>query len=243
MRFFIVAPILAVGCSTSADPSGLDPGASTGDSHHGAPEGASSEPSSSAQDPKPSLPHDGAVDASTPVALDAGAEAGSDAAPPRGKNELLWIDADVTFQTNPYPPVPASFPPSSWYSPVDYYGGKIEVRLEVSKKADATPAWIELCMWQGMLGAPTHTCLHCLPEFTSTGTYTCEMSPSQGLNAASVDFHDPFVAMQHRAKDGAGGVRGRDLTAYPTSLPIVTHYTVVLVPKGATFSGWAAYAH
>ena len=130
--------------------------------------------------------------------------------------------------------------PHNWFDDngVDYYDGKVEFRVNVTAKADATPVWHELCHWQNALGDAAHVCLHCLALYTKPGEYTCETTAAQ--QGGPVDYHKPFVAVQNRVKDGTSG-RGTDLTTQKKGLPIDYHYTVVIVPKGQAFSGWASY--
>jgi hypothetical protein len=110
--------------------------------------------------------------------------------------------------------------------------------VTVTAKADTTPVWHELCQWQNALGDAAHVCLHCLALYTKPGEYTCETTAAE--QGGPVDYHKPFVAAQNRVKDGSAG-RGTDLATLNKGLPIDYHYTVVIVPKGQTFSGWASY--
>jgi hypothetical protein len=183
---------------------------------------AGTEESSDAASP---APESGSVDTATP-AVDHG-------------NEYLWIDQTYHWAQNADPNI-GNTGPNNWYDAkgIDYYDGKVEFRVTVTSKADATPVWHELCQWQNALGDAAHVCLHCLALYTKTGEYTCETSaPEQG---GPVDYHKPFVAVQNRVKDGTSG-RGTDLTTENKGLPIDYHYTVVIVPKGISFSGWSSY--
>jgi hypothetical protein len=73
-------------------------------------------------------------------------------------------------------------------------------------------------------------------NITKTGNYECT-TPS---DIGGYDLHKPIVALQHRLKLGPG--RGADIigTKNP-ALPITAHYTIVIVPAGAKFSGWDKY--
>jgi hypothetical protein len=153
-------------------------------------------------------------------------------------SDWIWFDDDVNFTQQNAGQSPDKMPPNNWKAPIDYYDGEVEVRLDVKSKEDTTPVWLELCMWTGSLGASTHTCFHCLDLFTTPGLYTCSLTPNS--QAGLADFTMPFAAMQHRSKDGTNG-RGTDLQNEMKGLPIDTHYTIILVPKGDTFSGWDAY--
>ncbi len=166
---------------------------------------------------------------------------GSDTGPipvEHGK-EYLWIDQTFHWTQNADANV-ANLGPHNWYADngVDYYHGKIEFRVTVTAKADATPVWHELCQWQNSLGDADHVCLHCLALYTKTGEYTCETTAA--AQGGPPDYHNPFVAVQNRVKDGTSG-RGTDLTTENKGLPIDYHYTVVIVPAGQTFSGWDGY--
>jgi hypothetical protein len=184
-------------------------------------------------------------DAGSATATEAGeiaqeSGAGDAAAPPanHGK-EYVWIDQTFHW-TNTTDTNVANHGPNNWYDDngIDYYDGKVEFRVTVTAKADATPVWHELCHWQNALGDAAHVCLHCLALYTKTGEYTCETTAA--AQGGPVDYHKPFVAVQNRVKDGSAG-RGTDLATLNKGLPIDYHYTVVIVPKGATFSGWASY--
>ena len=48
------------------------------------------------------------------------------------------------------------------------------------------------------------------------------------------------TSLMNRVKDGTSG-RGTDLTTENKGLPIDYRYSVVIVPKGQAFSGWASY--
>lgn len=154
-------------------------------------------------------------------------------------DEYVWIDQDFRWDATTSTNV-ADTGPTNWYDDEgrDYYHGKIEFRVTVTSKADATPIWHELCHWQKELGDPAHVCLHCLPLYSAPGEYTCETTAAQ--QGGPVDYHQPFVAVQNRVKDGRTG-RGKDLATLGLGLPIDYHYTVVLVPAGQPFSGWEEY--
>jgi hypothetical protein len=172
------------------------------------------------------------------ITKESGAGDVAPAAVDHGK-EYVWIDQTFHF-TQATDTNVANHGPTNWYDDngVDFYDGKVEFRVTVTAKADATPVWHELCHWQNALGDAAHVCLHCLELYTKTGEYTCETTaPAQG---GPVDYHKPFVAVQNRVKDGSAG-RGTDLATLNKGLPIDYHYTVVIVPKGQTFSGWASY--
>ena len=169
---------------------------------------------------------------------ESGAGDAAPAAVDHGK-EYLWIDQTFHWATGIDTNV-AKTGPHNWFDEngVDYYDGKVEFRVNVTAKADATPVWHELCHWQNALGDNAHVCLHCLALYTKPGEYTCETTAAQ--QGGPVDYHKPFVAVQNRVKDGTSG-RGTDLTTENKGLPIDYHYTVVIVPKGQAFSGWASY--
>ena len=169
----------------------------------------------------------------------AAGSAGGAATPVDHGDEYVWIDQDFHWSEASNANV-TDTGPVNWYSDEgrDYYAGKVEFRVTVRTKADGTPVWHELCHWQNSLGDPAHVCLHCLPLYTSPGEYSCETSAAE--QGGPVDYHEPFVAVQNRVKDGSSG-RGMDLITLKKGLPIDYHYTVVLVPAGQTFSGWSNY--
>lgn len=150
-------------------------------------------------------------------------------APP--PSPYVWIDDDFVWdEQHGFDAAPRPLP-ASWFAPVDYYGGEMQFRLDVKSKADDTPVWLEVCMWQERLGGP-HVCVNCLrPPFAAPGQYACSV-PVASIRGKDVDFHRPFVATQIRVKDGCAG-RGKDLAKLGRGLPIVAHYSVVLVPRGA----------
>jgi hypothetical protein len=154
--------------------------------------------------------------------------------------EFIWIDQDITWDVNNVGEAVAHNPPLDWSSPLDYFNGLIEVRLDVTAKHDATKVWLELCAWHDFLGSTNHTCVHCLDpdQLTQPGTYTCETTA--GTFEPSTFWSTGFAAMEHRVKDGTNG-RGNDLENEGIGLPISAHYSIVLVPKGMAFSGWANY--
>ncbi len=161
-------------------------------------------------------------------------------APPGGVgNEYLWIDEEITWDRTRAGLVVSRPAPADWVRPIDYANGRAYFRLDVKTKADATPLWLELCLWNDRIGSTNHTCLHCIDNLTRPGHYEC----SDDLRATgNLDLGKPIAAMQHRVKDAIGGDRGLDLIGTPSpALPMSGRYTIVLVPAGATFSDWGSY--
>jgi hypothetical protein len=210
---------------------------------------------SSGKDATPATDHGATVRVAADAATD-GAPAGasgdapagdlarrerSDAAapPPAGRGrEVLWFDHDVTFdggrpgEKNPLP---------SWRTPVDYLGGRIELRAVVKQKPDATPIWHELIFWQGAPGTP-HVLVHCFDadELARPGLTTCSDEPPQ--KADKVDLARAYAGtIQHSAKVASpnGGRGTTELSG--NRAPMVVRMTAVLVPAGQRFSGWTNY--
>ncbi len=160
---------------------------------------------------------------SSPPAPVASAAAATVAATGR---DFVWIDDDFVWdEQHGFDPAPRALP-DNWFEPIDYFHGQIRFKVDVHSKADDTPVWLEVCMWQEKLGGP-HVCLNYLrPPWATAGTRECQMSVSD-LKNPPVDFHKPFVATQIRIKDGSTG-RGKDLAKLGKGLPIRAHYSVVL---------------
>jgi hypothetical protein len=152
---------------------------------------------------------------------------------------LVWIDDDFVWdEQHGFDAAPRQ-PPAIWAGPVDYARGEMHVRLRVRDKADDTPIWLEVCLWQEKLGGP-HVCLNCLtPPWADKAERTCSLSPA--ARNPRFDFSKPWVATQIRIKDGSAG-RGKDLAKLGKGLPIKARYSVVLVPAGQTFPGWEKVA-
>jgi hypothetical protein len=151
--------------------------------------------------------------------------------------ERVWIDADITFGPN------GSIThnqPSNWFSPIDYYNGSMEVRANVTAAPSGTYG-LELCLYKSGPGDAKHDCMPLAYLLKGTGEHLVTNRKSSiilrnPLAAAGVteqDFMTPWAANNTRLVGSQH--------AMPIAGPVVTHLTIVLVPKGYTFSGWSKY--
>jgi len=151
--------------------------------------------------------------------------------------ERVWIDADITFGPN------GSIThnqPNNWFSPIDYYNGSMEVRADVT----AAPAGfygLELCLYKSGPGDAKHDCLPLAYRLMGTGQrLKTHPKPSIILRnflaqgeVTEDDFKTPWAANNTRLVGAEH--------AMPIAGPVKTHLTIVIVPKGYTFSGWSKY--
>jgi len=151
--------------------------------------------------------------------------------------ERVWIDADITFGPN------GSIThnqPNNWFSPIDYYNGSMEVRADVT----AAPAGfygLELCLYKSGPGDAKHDCLPLAYRLMGTGQ-RLKTHPKASIilrnflaqgEVTEDDFKTPWAANNTRLVGAEH--------AMPIAGPVKTHLTIVIVPKGYTFSGWSKY--
>ncbi|MDX2020990.1 MAG: hypothetical protein SF187_12185 [Deltaproteobacteria bacterium] len=151
--------------------------------------------------------------------------------------EKVWIDADITFGSN------GSIThnqPNNWFAPIDYYNGSMEVRADVT----AAPSGfygLELCLYKSGPNDAKHDCLPLAYRLMGTGqmlkTHTKTSIILRNFLAQGTvsedDFKTPWAANNTRL---VGSEHAMTIAG-----PVKTHLTIVLVPKGYTFSGWSKY--
>jgi hypothetical protein len=151
--------------------------------------------------------------------------------------EKVWIDDEITFGPN------SSInhkQPDNWFSPIDYYHGTMEVRAIVAS-APTGYYGIELCLYKSGPNDAKHDCLPLLYKMMGSGTITrtqprTDIILRNALAQSTVteaDFMTPWASNNTRL------VGGDHQVSLPG--PVKIKLTIVLVPKGGTFSGWSKY--
>lgn len=129
--------------------------------------------------------------------------------------------------------------PPNWFAPVNYYDGQILVRLVVTKGITQASR-IEICMSKTGGSDPKHTCPTLISNIMGEGEFTKQNVNAGGLllnvlaqgTMVKADFETPFATSDfHLIKEHGVPLVG----------PVIGKLTMVLVPKGQTFSGWAGY--
>jgi len=151
--------------------------------------------------------------------------------------ERVWIKTNVTFGPN------GSIEhnqPSNWFAPIDYYGGSMEVRAIVSEAPSGTYGF-ELCLYKASPNDALHNCLPIAYNLKGTGeilktnkaTRVILKNPLVTASFKEADYMTPWAYINTRL------IGTQHIQTIPG--PVKTHLTIVLVPKGQTFSGWANY--
>lgn len=134
----------------------------------------------------------------------------------------------------------------NWVSPVNYAGGTIYFRAEVRSMPKPEPMKLQFCFWQ--FRNTRETCSR--TQLISVGEVKTWSQPLQGMwkkNNRSLDWTRP------RDRNGVAikNANGKPVSNYsgwnwngenPDNwYPMNMRFTVVIVAKGQTFSGWNNY--
>jgi len=136
--------------------------------------------------------------------------------------------------------------PDSWTGATNYADGVAHSRYIVKSMASGKVISYQWCLFQG---GSHHTCMGCT-KLTGPGTYTTSSALKKMWTNFKVDWNKRFNKWMLVVKDDKGkpvdsrfGFGGKwngspDFNLY---YPFEVHVTVVLVPAGATFTGWDNY--
>ncbi len=129
--------------------------------------------------------------------------------------------------------------PSNWLAPINYFGGKLAVRLNVTQ-APNEKFGLEFCLYKSGPNDAKHTCGNIISSVSGTGEHKRLHVRTSGIMinvlaqglVTEDDFKTPWATNVLRLiKDHATELPG----------PLKGHLTVVLVPAGSEFSGWENY--
>lgn len=175
--------------------------------------------------------------------------------PPGGTNEIRIFHFDDTVTASGYSGFvmdkTSQYLEQNWVSPVDFAGGRVYTRAEIisipKNQPDMKLGW---CFWQrdpnkNLLENCKGNNVAGVPGTVETWSYALNDMWKKGGKA--VDYSQPRLKMGFIIRDG-----DNDPVSLKTSdnwggndpndwYPMRVKYTVVLVAKGATFSGWQNY--
>jgi hypothetical protein len=185
------------------------------------------------------------------VAVVAPSNAGAQTAGP----PLTWFSGTYTATKNAYAR-PADASPSSFTSPVDYAGGRMYWRLELTSKPSSKPMLFQICMWRHTPGATDYEWETCsaeaaMPVSTAGTTYAdLGVLRSWWTKSNGWDWNRRPDVVRIMIKDaetkrlmmstvcGSYCYRGSDIDQH---VPIVMNTATIIVPAGTAFSapsGW-----
>jgi hypothetical protein len=155
--------------------------------------------------------------------------------------------ADNGFHALIEPGDPLPIP--NWSSPVDYYDGELRIRYQIKSPAGQLPGQIQTCIWT-MPGYSPESCSD-QTAFSGVGTFHgSKLAPSSWWKKDNVpvDFSHPEKFLIRTVLRGASGcnvttysVPGACWGEWSSYQSMSFRVTIVMVAKGATFSGWQSY--
>lgn len=228
-------------------------------------DGASGSDGAAARPPEAGAPGGGEgvpppADGSAPQP-DAKLEPDQGVAPPPAA-ELLLVDAknqQFTTGDNGFHPLikPGDpLPASDWLKPDDYYDGEMQMRYVIQGPPDQQAGKLQTCIWT--MGNEDGDGKNYFPESCSaqvahTGvgtTFNTKLAPSSWWMNGGVplDFSHPerfLIRVVLRGTSGCNvttyNVSNGCWDEWPKYQDMKFRVTIVMVPKGATFSGWSKY--
>jgi len=170
--------------------------------------------------------------------------------------EIVILHTDTVMKKNYqrfYPNSPAvGFIPDNWYEPVDYYGGTMYIRFTVIDWPTDDPGRFLFVMVQGE-DWRTHN--EATPYgqhfgFSEKGQTVTHVTPISKIWVKHPPFgwDKPITYVRVQTQNKVGGAyHDTQKKGTPAAnlgdrfYPFYYSYTVVVVPKGETFSGWENY--
>ncbi|SDX00038.1 PKD domain-containing protein [Thiocapsa roseopersicina] len=193
------------------------------------------------------------------------------APPPGGTGKELKVfdwNWPVIEDDRGFPKVEAVAKPSSrifemlpgsngdWTSPVDYANGTLHMRVQVNSQPVPQAMKIQFCVWQWETPTSGWTTSRetCTPTANVQGTTGNQVIWSAAIPTMWKKDGKPIVWTDPRTRYGIAikNTSGVPVTNYDGFVlwagedpkewyPLDARFTVVAVPKGATFSGWSNY--
>ncbi|HRW08137.1 MAG TPA: hypothetical protein P5121_23705 [Caldilineaceae bacterium] len=178
--------------------------------------------------------------------------AAGDATAAAAKQELLVFEVNrkVTTKDRGFPrnDPPRAAANGNWKSPINYAEGTFFYRVEIRKQPQPKTMRIQFCIWQDRFRL--ENCGSQKSLVGKPGTVVTWSQPVQGLwkkGGKIIDWSRPRQRYGIAIKNS----RGKPVSNYngwnwngenPNQwYPLDMHVTVVVVPKGASFSGWQNY--
>lgn len=168
-----------------------------------------------------------------------------------GKELLVFeVNRNVTKKDRGFPrnDPPRSAANGNWRTPVNYAEGTLYYRVQIRKQPQPQNMRMQFCVWQDRFKLE-----NCGSQKVVRGTSGTVVTWSQPVNSMwkkggrSIDWSRPRQRYGIAIKDS----RGKPVSDYngwrwnghnPNQwYPLDMRFTVVVVPKGATFSGWQNY--
>ncbi len=255
--------LLALGSGeTPASRSGDGGGDASSDQGSNAPDTTAADSSLSGSDGRPadqaSAPADQAsapADQASPPPPDQASPPPPDQGNPPPPTELLLFDqqglqfaaADKGFDPliNPGDPLPAS----NWLSPHDYYDGELRIRYVIEGPPGQVGGKLQVCIWT----MPGYSPESCASQVAHTGVgeyFETKLAPSSWWKKDNqpLDFSHPENFLIRVVLRGESGCNVTSYTVsngcwdeWPKYEQMKYGVTIVMVPKGSTFSGWSSY--
>jgi hypothetical protein len=159
-------------------------------------------------------------------------------------NRLVTTD-DRGFPRND-PPMPEAN--GNWYSPVNFAEGTFYYRVEIRNQPRPQEMRLQFCIWQYSFRLE-----NCGSQQPVTGTAGTVVTWEQGVqdlwkkDGKLIDWKNPRqrygVAIKNTQKKPVSNYNGWNWNGENPNhwYPLDMRFTVVVVAKGATFSGWATY--
>ncbi|UHD17097.1 PKD domain-containing protein [Thiocapsa bogorovii] len=189
--------------------------------------------------------------------------AGSSPPPSGGKGDELvvfdWnmpvIEADKGFpkyDANPniakriFPMLAGSN--GDWTSPVNYAGGTLQMRVQIRSQPQPQKMKLQFCIWQYSFSLENCASLQSVVGRSGTEvTWSQAVGQMWKLGGKPIDWKNPRqrygVAIKNSSGDPVSDYQGWNWNGENPKLwyPLDMRFTVVVVPKGQTFSGWSNY--
>ena len=169
--------------------------------------------------------------------------------PVGGGPDLLIYDLNgiVTKNQRGFPRDEPPLAPANgdWTTPINYAEGTLHIRAEVRNQPVAHSMLIQLCVWQYNL-----TLENCAPKKLVEGTPGFVRTWQKGVtsmfmkNGVPIDWVNPRqrygLAIKHSDGVPISDINGWNWAGLDPDevYPLDMRFTVVVVPKGQTFSGW-----
>ena len=166
--------------------------------------------------------------------------------------ELLVYDLNrvVTVKDRGFPrdQPPRSSANGNWYTPVNFAEGTLYFRVAIRRQPQPQPMQLQFCVWQDKFALENCGALQSL-----TGNAGTVVTWSQGVgqmwkkDGRSIDWSRARmrygIAVKNRYGLPVSSVKGWNWNGENPALwyPMDMRFTVVVVAKGATFSGWGNY--
>ena len=174
------------------------------------------------------------------------------AAPVTTATEILIYDLNrlVTVKDKGFPrdQPPRSEANGNWVTPVNYAEGTLYFRVEIRSQPQPQRMQTQFCIWQDDLVLE-----NCGPRVSLTGnantvvTWSKEVKKMYKKNGVSLDWSRPRQRYGIAIKNSQGlpvsSIKGWNWSGENPALwyPMNMRFSVVVVAKGATFSGWQNY--